>query len=487
MNLKRLITISTLLMLAMVSLLALTGAMPLAAALSCGIVIQLAAFLVAAPSAKLYITALTDEQVKEFSNILNSFKDYGDLFKELKELASVEGGLKSIKGLPALLKSEQQRAATLETEVSKLRKRAMAISQNGVRWVGDKPFVTDECALAFAGMYLACAARQDKWHKHFGDQDQVLGRAAEWVGVEKAALASTDIPLPTIYVPQVVELVYKYGQFRQYATVFPLGAGTVNLPQLKTGEDAFTFLGVGTAGMSQTVSERKVAAQNVTFTANKCGGIIRIPTEIEEDTFIPLGQFLARYIARRFANLEDATGFLGDGSATYANIKGVGPYTATVSTSQLVAMASGKTKPSDATIANFRKLRTVVNAAVLQNGNGCYYLHPSMDALLVGFNTLNNPLIYQRQNGSMPATLDGFPIRWVGVMQAYQETAAASAYLAFFGDLSYWYLGERGSARVETSREVYFATDEIGMRALERIDVEAMAPDAMASLQTAAS
>ena len=94
---------------------------------------------------------------------------------------------------------------------------------------------------------------------------------------------------------------------------------------------------------------------------------------------------------------------------------------------------------------------------------------------------------YQRATGTQPATLDGFPIRWVGVMQSYKTSAAASAYLAYFGDLSYWYLGERGQPRVETSREVYFATDEIGMRAIERIDIQPMASDAMSALQTAAS
>ena len=71
-------------------------------------------------------------------------------------------------------------------------------------------------------------------------------------------------------------------------------------------------------------------------------------------------------------------------------------------------------------------------------------------------------------------------------MQTYSTKAAPGAFLAVFGDLSYWYLGERGAPRVETSREVYFATDEIGMRAVERIDVQPMAPDAMSALQTAA-
>jgi HK97 family phage major capsid protein len=108
----------------------------------------------------------------------------------------------------------------------------------------------------------------------------------------------------------------------------------------------------------------------------------------------------------------------------------------------------------------------------------------TMDALLVTFNTLGAPLVYNR-NG-MNATLDGYPIRWTGVHQAYSTAAAASAHLASFGAFSYTYLGERGQPRVESSREVYFATDEIALRALERIDIEQMATDSMSALLAAA-
>ncbi len=198
-----------------------------------------------------------------------------------------------------------------------------------------------------------------------------------------------------------------------------------------------------------------------------------------------LGQFLARYIARQLAKLEDKTLFIGDGTSTYANITGVGPYCAANAT-YLQQLAAGKTKPSDATVADFRAMRPRINSQALMDG-ATYYLHPTMEALLVTFNTINNPLIYQRGNGTAPATLDGFPVRWINVSQPYATTAAASTYLAFFGALSYWFLGERGAPRVEVSREVFFATDEIAMRALERIDVEAMAIDAMSSLQTAAA
>jgi HK97 family phage major capsid protein len=441
---------------------------------------QLSQFAMGKRCGVCFTGALTPEQSKEFATILDGMKGYDSMFKELAS----EGGWAAIKKLPELLKTEQTRNDELQGRLKKMEKGAsITPGTTGVRWVNGGPFVTDDCALAMAGMYMACSYRQEKWNaKLLGDAEQAMEKAAGYLGVTRAALTGTDIPLPTIYVPQVVELVYKYGQFRQFATVFPLGAGTVNLPQLKAGEDAF-----GLIAMSAAVTERRVQAQNVTFTAQKVGGIVRIPTEIEEDTFIPLGQFLARYISRRFAAFEDTIGFLGDNTATYGRY-GVAPYTTSIGgTPQLRQLAAGKTKVTDAVVNDFRAIRALVNAAVLQTGNAAYYMNPTMEALLVTFNTLNQPLIYRPAQGGQPASLDGFPIRWVGVMQAYSAAAAPSTFPAVFGDLSYWYLGERGAPRVETSREVYFATDEIGMRAVERIDVQAMAPDAMSALETAAA
>ncbi len=447
------------------------------------------------------LVTMTEEQLKEFQDALKEIRTgVGDTGKRL---GAIEGDYKSatekIKALETQLAGHNALVEQLRQHSAEMKKAYLAKDSNtGVRWVGNVPFVTDECARALTAVFVLETAKLGETalrqlNREQRSHDGLIGRACEFLGIErKTALTTTEIPVPTIYVPQVIELVFRYGQARQFATVFPLGAGTVKLPRLKAGEDDFGFLGVGTAGMSQSVTERRVTAELVTFTANKAGGLIRIPTELEEDTFIQLGQFLARYIARQLAKLEDKTMFLGDGTSTYANITGVGPY-CVANTSYLTVLASTKTHPSDATIADFRSIRSKVSAAVLQGmsaagqTNAAYYMHPTMEALLVTFNTINNPLIYVRQQGSQPATLDGFPIHWIGVSQAYTTAAAASTFLAFFGDLSYWYLGERGQVRVEVSREVFFATDELAMRALERIDVENMAIDAIATLQTAAS
>ena len=192
------------------------------------------------------------------------------------------------------------------------------------------------------------------------------------------------------------------------------------------------------------------------------------------------------YIARQLAKLEDKTMFLGDGTATYASVTGVCPYCAAAPGTYLQQLAAGKTKISDATVNDFRVLRSKINPAALVD-DAAYYMNPTMEGLLVTFNTIGQPLIYRPQNGVQPATLDGFPIRWVGILPAYSTVASPSAFAAAFGSLRYWFLGERGAPRIEVSREVFFATDEIAMRALERIDVEGMAIDAMSALQTAAA
>jgi len=443
----------------------------------------------------LFITGMSEEQIKEFENICSDLKKFGGMFKTLDEIAKTEGGWAAIKQLPEVFKTEGKRVDEIQKEVNKLRKLvAKGQYYTGVKWVGNVPFVTDDCARALSSVLVMECSKIDgalrTLNKDESQHKNLLDMAREYLGMEQkagGALGAGDIPLPTIYMPQVIELVFAYGQARQFATVFPLGAGTVKLPRLQAGEDDFGFLGAGTGGMSQQIGQKEVTAALVTFTANKAGGLIRIPTELEEDTFIALGQFLARYIARQLAKLEDKTMFLADGTNAYANIVGVGQYCLN-NPAYLHKLAAGNTVVSDLTINDFRLLRTLVNPAVLANmaANGqtqaAYYLHPTLEALLVTFNTIGAPQIYKPASAGQPATLDGFPIRWIGVSAPYSLNAAPNALVAFFGDLSFWYLGERGAPRVEVSRDVFFQSDELAMRALERIDVEAMAVDAMATL-----
>jgi HK97 family phage major capsid protein len=336
--------------------------------------------------------------------------------------------------------------------------------------------VSDDCAKYIAAV-VVCGADSIGGLSHLkgAQRDTLLGECKNILGLEtRSALTSSDIPLPTIYSSEVVELVYKFGQARQFATTYPLGQGTTKLPQLKTSP-SFGFI-----SQSASITEKSPQIQFVTFNPQKAGGIVRIPNEIDADSIVPLGQFIARYIAREMARWEDTVLFLADGTGGYNSLKGVGQVA--IDNNYLIQLATSKTKPSDITVNDIRNMRTKVNAAALVTG--AYYFHPTMEALLRSFNTsTNTPFVI---NGSQ-ATFEGFPVRWVGVLPVYDQSNHAAQVQGAFGDMSYWYFGERNSVSIETSREVYFATDELAVRALERFTVQLMANDAVSALQLAAS
>lgn len=309
--------------------------------------------------------------------------------------------------------------------------------------------------------------------------DRWNGLAKDVLGAEviKTALTSSDIPLPVQYSGEVVELVSSFGAARRFGTVFPLGAGTVKLPQLTTDT---TF---GLIAGSGTVTEKSPQVGWVTFTPEKFGGLVRLPTEMDEDSVVAIGQFVARYAARNLARVEDHNFFVGTGAASGINGTVKGLAVSTIDNSKVVQQASTKTKTSDLTLANARAIRAVVDAPAI--ALGAYYCHPSMEQALSGLNTSGDkPYVANAANG---ATLDGFPIRWVDVMPVYSTSAQASKVYLLFGDVSFQYLGVRGGVRFDTSKEAGFTTDEILIRALERLTVGLMATGAVAGLETAAS
>lgn len=423
-----------------------------------------------------FTTALTPEQIKEFETILTEFKTLGEFIPGIKELGAVEGGFAAIKALPNLFKTEQERADTLHKEVKRLSKALLENTPTGVRWVNGQAYVTEDCAKYIGGMAVIRAANANKIKG--ANAEDLIARAAGFLGMEsKAAIAATDIPLPVQYAAQIVELVYAYGQARKLCTVYPLGTASVKLPRLKTGEPAFGFIAV-----SGAVTEKVPQTEFITFTPGKAGGIVRIPSEIEADSIMAVGQFVARYIAREMAKLEDNCLFIGDGTGTYNSITGIG--LTSTNDSSVLQLAATNSSSDKITLANMRALRAKVTGAVLKTAK--YYAHPTMDTLFVSFNTSATVVPYQRK-GDGSATFDGFEIVWVNTLPVYSTSATLNAYQIGFGDLSWWYFGERMTMSVETSRDVYFATDEIGIRALERIDIHQMGQACSAALQLSAS
>jgi HK97 family phage major capsid protein len=380
------------------------------------------------------------------------------------------------------LKELKQHNQELRTQIDTLRKaglRATSATQGGGVDIARGRFVSDECAKYLASIVILGADRLGKLtHLKGSDAEELIKRSLDTIGMtveQKASLTTTDIPLPVTYGSEVVELVWMWGQARRYGTVYPLGKGGAKLPKLKTSP-AFGFIDIAAA-----VPEKSPQIEFVTFAPEKAGGLIRIPTEIDEDSIVALGQFVARYVARELAKWEDIVFFTADGTATYKTMKGIGK--AAVDLNKKLQLATGNTSTNSITLQNLRDLRAKIDTAAL--GTAAYYFHMSMESKLSSFNTSGDkPYI---ANGANGPTLDGYPIRWVECLPVLSTTATVNAVAALFGDATYQYLGTRSEIRIETSKEVYFATDEIAIRALERFCVNLMNDNANAALQLAAS
>jgi HK97 family phage major capsid protein len=401
--------------------------------------------------------------------------------------------LASAKKLEALQKAQDTELKVLKDAYVDLASKLLAFQKNqllstgkAVRAPARHGEVSEDCARHLGAIAYAIGLRRGNFSgasKDIAEQQakEILG--AEW----RAALTTSDIPLPVEYSAQIVELVSQFGSARRYGTVFPLGAGSVKLPKLTTDP---TF---GLIAMSGTVTEKSPQIAFVTFNAEKFGGLVRMPTEIDQDSIVAMGAFLARYGARNIALVEDYNFWASTGGASGQNGTAKGLLQLVIDNSKVVQMASTKTHYSDVTLANCRAVRAVPDEAALYGA--AYYMHPTFEQQLSSFNTSGdrpyNPQAQIQGYGTNPLTtgptLDGFPIRWVNTLPVFSTSANVSKTFILFGDPSYQYLGTRGGIRFDTSMEAGFTTDEILVRALERFTVGLMANGAVAGIETAAS
>src|SRR5438445_10182 len=239
-----------------------------------------------------------------------------------------------------------------------------------------------------------------------------------------------------------------------------------------------------TPGLVSDECARHLAAQLVVHChkSDRLSGLCSVPAQ--RAALIDFACNTLNLATRAALNTNDIPLPTEDGGGTYESVKGIVQIAR--DNTKTVVLAATKTKPSDATLDDFRTLRTKCNKAALSGRLSAYYLDTTWETRLPSFRTAAEPNVYQRlPDGS--ALLDGYPIVWTDVLTAYGTSAAADSPLAVFGALSFWWMGEHGSPRIDTSEHVWFANDQLAVRFIEEIDFDYAAVDATAALITAAS
>jgi hypothetical protein len=96
------------------------------------------------------------------------------------------------------------------------------------------------------------------------------------------------------------------------------------------------------------------------------------------------------------------------------------------------------------------------------------------------------PALRSPPRARVPASFP-YPIVWTDVLTPYSTADNADKPIAVFGALSFWWFGEHGSPRLDTSAHVWFANDQLAVRFIEEIDFDYAALDSTAVLLTAAA
>src|ERR1039458_5223296 len=90
-----------------------------------------------------YTTTLSDAQMKEFERIMKE----------------VEGGWNAVKCLPDKVKGLEKENDEMRGQLKSLRKIGLRGMNDGVRWVGNKAFVSDDCAASLTSVFVLSCAR----------------------------------------------------------------------------------------------------------------------------------------------------------------------------------------------------------------------------------------------------------------------------------------------------------------------------------------
>ena len=246
--------------------------------------------------------------------------------------------------------------------------------------------------------------------------------------------------VPDEFRADIVDWAQDKPVIRRFATVWPMKGKLLELPALAA--DVAVYWGSENTSLSTTSAE----FGNVTLTPFKLNAIIFLTVDLLEDSAINLVSYLTDRFAQAIYREEDRKFVAGTGSGQPTGL----------SQASINSTDAGNAGNADKLIETYWRLSqshrengvwlasntTLMNISKLKNDNGDY-------------------LMIQPTTGGLP-TIMGKP-----VME--QNDCAKSIY---FGDLRFYYIGDRRKMTVKTTSEGAgtFLKDQVAIKVTERVD-----------------
>ena len=269
--------------------------------------------------------------------------------------------------------------------------------------------------------------------------------------------------VPDEYERTLVQGLTENGVIRSHAHVITTSSGLHKIPVVASHGSASWIDEEGAYPESDEVFGQ------VQLDAHKVGTLIKVSEELLNDSAFNLERYITSEFSRRIGDKEEEAFLVGNGTSKptgILNATGGGTVgvtaagAAAITADELVDLYYALKAPyrknavwvlNDATIRLIRKLKT---------GDGQYLWQP-------GIKDGEQNMILGRPYFTSP----------------YMPTAAAGSKTIIFGDLSYYWIGDRVGITFKRLNELYAGNGQVGFMASKRLDGRTVLPEAIQILQ----
>ena len=352
---------------------------------------------------------ITSEEEEQFDRMMADADKLKTEYEREENLRSLENGLKQSIDTPHRLETAGQSKTERET-----------------------PCNTDE----YRGAY-------DSYVRHGtpglnGDEHRALQVGSNTEG---------GFTVPDAFANQLIMAKEVANVMRQFATTFATTSGTLDIPTVSHGTAAWTAEEAAFTESDETFAQK-------TLSAHKAGRLIKVSEELLNDAAFDLDAYMAKEFGRSIGVLEEAAFVNGDGSAKPTGV---------VVDSTLGVSAAGAEAITSAEIID------LYHAAGRQYRSNATWLMADATVKLIRKLTeaVNGQFLWQPglQDGQ-PDTLLGRPVAVSDGMPA-PTTGLKSV---IFGDLSYYWIGDRIGFSVQRLVELYAVNGQVGFLCRQRTD-----------------
>lgn len=280
--------------------------------------------------------------------------------------------------------------------------------------------------------------------------------------------------VPTQFSSDMIDLQEKYGVVRQLFRREAMTSDLKRIPRRTGGLTAY-FVSEGAA-----ITESNTTWDAVELKAKKLAAISKFTNELNADSIINLGDFLAGEIAIAFATKEDNCGLLGNGLSTYGGIVGVvyrlQNVDAPAGTTDAAGLVAGAGNTWGAlTLANHH---TVISKLPAYARDGAVWVCSTsyFDSVMATLATAaGGNTTFDIQNGVMTPRFLGFPVVFSQVMPVATAVSTVQVLLGNFKQGAAF--GDRAQTSIQFSEHAtvgsdsVFEKDEIAIRGTERFDI----------------